>query len=246
MEPLIHVAILDWDIPDMKITQQLVAIVGAIAATCTCAVAQSPSRDAPPASVSPPSAIIPAPGPLPIVDPVKELKGGTLIAALRRGGFVLYMRHTEAGLPAEKCDQYSLSAAGLENARIVGSAIRDLNIPIAAVRSSAPCRTNIAAAALGLGVVEITEDLNPTAPQPGFDLGAARTARMNEAPLAGTNTILVSHLHGSRNKDEWVHLELGEIIVFRPVASARAEPVARIAVAKWLRLRVEMAVADKR
>ena len=230
----------------MKIIQKLVVIVGAITVACSCAVAQTHAQDIPVSSVTPPSAIIAAPVPLPSVDPAKELKGATLITALRKGGFVIYMRHTEAGLPAEQCDQNSLSANGMESARNVGAAIRDLNIPIGAVRSSAPCRTHITAASLGLGVVEITEDLNPTAPQPGFDLGAARTARLNEAPLAGTNTLLVSHLHGSRNKDEWIHLELGEIIVFRPVAGARAEAVARIAVAKWPRLRVEMAGADKR
>ncbi len=227
----------------MKISQQLVALVGAFTLACTCAVAQTPAQDSP---AVPASAIIAAPEPLPIVDPAKELKGATLIRELRKGGFVLYMRHTEAGSPTEKCDQNSLSATGLENARIVGSAIRDLNIPVGAVRSSSPCRTNITATSLGLGVVEITEDLNPIAPMPGIDLGAARTARLNEAPLAGTNTLLVSHLHGSRNKDEWIHLGLGEIIVFRPVAGARAEPVARIAVVKWQRLRVEMAAADKR
>ena len=230
----------------MKIIQRLVAFAGAMAVATTCAIAQSPAQDVAPSLVVPSSTIVVAPSPLPIVDPAKELKGATLIAALRKGGFVLYMRHTEAGLPAEKCDQNSLSAAGLENARSVGSAIRDLNIPIGAVRSSLPCRTYITAASLGLGVVEVAEDLNPTAPTPGMDLGAARTARLNEAPLVGTNTILVSHLHGSRNKDEWLHLELGEVIVFRPNAGARAEPVARIAVAKWPRLRVEMAGADKR
>ncbi|MEO8384920.1 MAG: hypothetical protein ABI583_06750 [Betaproteobacteria bacterium] len=230
----------------MKITQQFGAVVGAVALACTLAIAQSPVNDASHAAVQLPATILAAPGPLPIIDRTKELKGATLITALRKGGFVLYMRHTEAGTPAEKCDQNSLSATGLENARSVGAAIRDLSIPIGAVRSSVPCRTNITAVSLGLGVVEVTEDLNPTAPRPDFDLGAARSARLNEAPPAGTNTILVSHLHGSRNKDEWVHLELGEIIVFRPVVGARAEPVARIRVAKWPRLLVEMAGADKR
>jgi hypothetical protein len=183
---------------------------------------------------------------LPIVDAAKELKGATLISALRKGGFVLYMRHTEAGSPAEKCDQNSLSPVGTENARRVGLAIRELTIPIGAVRSSAPCRTNMTAITLGLGPVEVSEDLNPVAPRPGFDLGAARTARLNEAPPAGTNTILVSHLHGSRNRDEWLHLELGEIIVFRPVSGAHAEAVARVPVAKWPRLILEMTGATAR
>lgn len=225
----------------MKIIPYLVATFGAAAILCTSAFAQAPGQDVPSAPIAPTSVIVPTPGPLPIVDAAKELKGATLIAALRKGGFVLYMRHVEAGSPAETCDQNSLSPAGTENARKVGVAIRELSIPIGVVRSSAPCRTHITATTLGLGPVEITEDLNPVAPRPGFDLGAARSARLNEVPPAGTNTILVSHLHGSRNKDEWLHLELGEIIVFRPVVGARAEPIARIPVAKWPRLMVEMA-----
>ena len=205
------------------------------------------AASAPPQTLSSPtSAAAPAPGPVPIVDPAKELKGTALVEALRKGGFVLYMRHTEAGSLEEKCDETSVSAVGAENARIVGSALRELSIPIGAVRSSAPCRSNVTASTLGVGKVEITEDLNPVAPREGFDIGAARTKRMNEMPTAGTNTVLVSHLHGSRKKEEWVHLQLGEIIVFRLDANASAEPVARIPVAGWAVLKKAMADAAVR
>ena len=205
------------------------------------------AASAPPQTTSSPtSAVAPAPGPLPIVDPAKELKGTALVEALRKGGFVLYMRHTEAGSPAEKCDENSLSVVGTENARIVGAALRELNIPIGAVHSSVPCRANVTACTLDVGKVEITEDLNPVAPREGFDIGAARTKRLNEMPTAGTNTVLVSHLHGSRKKEEWVHLQLGEIIVFRPDANANAEPVARIPVAGWAALKKVMADAAVR
>ena len=109
-----------------------------------------------------------------------------------------------------------------------------------------PCRANVTACTLDVGKVEITEDLNPVAPREGFDIGAARTKRLNEMPTAGTNTVLVSHLHGSRKKEEWVHLQLGEIIVFRPDANANAEPVARIPVAGWAALKKVMADAAVR
>ncbi|MCY7387491.1 MAG: hypothetical protein LH481_05400, partial [Burkholderiales bacterium] len=89
-------------------------------------------------------------------------------------------------------------------------------------------------------------DLNPVAPREGFDIGAARTRRLNETPATGKNTLLVSHLHGSRKKDEWIHLQLGEIIVFRPDANARALPVARIPVAGWATLRKTIADAAAR
>ena len=221
------------------------SILWAFSSAAVLAQASTPALPQDAATV-PAQPTVTAPGPLPIVDPAKELQGIALVDALRKGGFVLYMRHTEAGSPAEKCDENSLSVVGAENARIVGAALRDLNIPIGAVRSSEPCRANVTASTLGVGKVEITEDLNPVTPREGFDIGAERTKRLNERPTAGTNTVLVSHLHGSRKKEEWVHLQLGEIIVFRPDAHARAEPVARIPVAGWAVLKKVMAAAALR
>jgi hypothetical protein len=114
------------------------------------------------------------------------------------------------------------------------------------VRSSQACRCADSARLLGLGAVETTEDLNPIAPRPGFDIGAARSKRLNEMPPPGTNVILVSHLHGSLNNDEWLHLQMGEIIVFRPTTNARAIAVARVPVAGWMGLRNALADAGAR
>ena len=181
--------------------------------------------------------VVPPSPPLPLIDPAKELKGALLVEALRKGGFVLYMRHAETGVVTEKCDQSNLSATGEVQARAVGAAVRELNIPVGMVRSSQPCRTGDSARLLGLGKVEITEDLNPVPPRPGFDIGAARARRLAEKPAAETNTVLVSHLHGSANKEEWLQLEMAEIIVFRPDGNGHTEPVARIRAAGWSALR---------
>ena len=204
----------------------------------------SPERGTPPTSAPtlPPAAVVLPPLPLPLIDPANEIKSAALIEALRKGGFVLYMRHAETGVVTEKCEQSNLSVVGEENSRQVGAALRELNIPIGAVRSSEPCRCGDTARLLGLGAVDITEDLNPVAPRPGFDLGAARQKRLREIPATGTNTVLVSHLHGSIKKEEWLHLEMAEVIVFRPDGIARAEAVARIRVAGWLALRKAMTV----
>ena len=224
---------------DMKNRLFSAAILIALGWVITQAAAQPPPLVAPSGALAlPPVANPPS---LPVVDPAKELKGAALVAALRKGGFVLYMRHSETGTVTEICDTTNLSAIGEENARNVGAALRELNIPIGAVRSSQPCRCVGTARLLDLGKVDITEDLNPSAPRPGFDIGAARSKRLAEIPATGTNTVLVSHLHGSRNKDEWLHLQIGEIIVFRPEASPRAEAVARIQVADWVALKKAMA-----
>ncbi len=204
----------------------------------------SPEQGTPPTSAPtlPPAAVVLPPSPLPLIDPANEIKGAALIEALRKGGFVLYMRHAETGVVTEKCEQSNLSVIGEENSRKVGAALRELNIPIGAVRSSEPCRCGDTARLLGLGAVDITEDLNPVAPRPGFDIAAARMKRLNEIPASGTNTVLVSHLHGSRNNEDWIHLEMAEVIVYRPDGTGRAEAVARIRVAGWLALRKAMAV----
>jgi phosphohistidine phosphatase SixA len=193
----------------------------------------TPGWPAPPAQLASP--------PLPIVDPAKEIKGAALVEALRKGGFVLYMRHAETGIVTDKCDQSNLSPAGEATARNVGAAMRDLKIPFGAVRSSQMCRTWDTARLLGVGEVEKTEDLNPMPPRPDLDIAAMRAKRLAEMPPAGTNTVLVSHLHGSRKKEEWLHLGMGETIVFRPDGNARAEPVARITVADWAVLKKLMA-----
>ncbi len=188
-----------------------------------------------------PSPALPAtlgqPQALPLVDAAKELRGMALVDALRKGGFVLYMRHALQIAPTEgACKGSNLQPKGEADARAVGDAIRALRIPVGRLLSSEPCRNIDTAKLLDFGNVEITVDLNPGGSSPGFDHGAARTRRLAEMPPADSNTILVSHLHGSRNRSEWLHLETAEIIVFRPDGKGSSEPVARIRVEDWEKL----------
>lgn len=213
----------------------VLASMGAGVGAQSIAEPPSPAEAAAPSAT--PAAPVPVAPPLPVIDPAKELKGTALIEALRGGGFVLYMRHTQTGVVTEKCGASNLSEKGEQDARIVGAALRELKIPFGAVWSSEPCRCVDTARAVSVGKVEVTEDLNPVAPRAGFDLGAARTRRLTAVPSSGTNTLLVSHLHGSRNKAEWVHLEMGDIIVFRPDGTSHRAPVARIPLAAWAALR---------
>ena len=70
----------------------------------------------------------------------------------------------------------------------------------------------------------------------GFDVSAARIRQLKEAPPRGTNTLLVSHVHGSLKKEEWMHLEIAEIIVYRPDGKGGTTPVARVRVEGWAEL----------
>ncbi len=190
------------------------------------------------AQIAPP--VPPAIPVLPLVDPANELKGAKLVDALRGGGYVLYMRHALQIPPTtEKCDTSNLTPVGEEQARTVGAALRELKIPIGTLRSSQPCRNRDTARLLGFGPYELTDDLNPAGLREGFDVSAARARQLQETPPRGTNTLLVSHVHGSVKKEEWMHLEIAEIIVYRPDgkgASASTTPVARVRVEGWAEL----------
>lgn len=178
-----------------------------------------------------------APVALPLVNAAQELKGKTLVDALRGGGYVLYMRHALQFPPRTSgCELKNLTPVGEEQARKVGAAIRELRIPIGVLRSSEPCRNLDTARLLGFGAVEVTEALNPDGMREGFDVHAARFKQLIETPPGGTNMLLVSHVHGSTNQAEWMQLEIAEIIVYRPDGKGATTPVARVRVEGWAEL----------
>ncbi|MEP7154629.1 MAG: hypothetical protein ABI905_02580 [Betaproteobacteria bacterium] len=210
-----------------------------------------------PAKSQPPTALtitaVPAPIPsqppqIPQIAPEKELKGVPLVQALRRGGFNLYMRHAQATVGQdgnliqtpvwwENCAiQRNISDLGKEQARKVGEGIRQLKIPINQVFTAQFCRTRETGYALGLGPLDITEDLNHQIGQrTGFDVNAARFKRLGEIPPKGTNNLLVSHTHGSARAEERIMggMQENEIVVYQPDGKGGAEPIARIPLAEW-------------
>lgn len=200
--------------------------------------------ETPQAVTTPATVTAPAQAALPLVPPATELKGVSLVDALRKGGYVLYMRHALQIPPiTDNCNEPSLKPEGIRQARSVGAAIRELKIPIGSVRSSEVCRVRETAKLLELGDVMISEGLNPAGQREGVEVGPLRTQLLREIPRAGTNTLLVSHVHGSKDKTEWMHLELAEIIVFRPDGKS-ALPVARIREEAWAAL-IESTVRQK-
>jgi phosphohistidine phosphatase SixA len=190
-----------------------------------------------------------APPPAPLIDPGKELKGLAIVAALRRGGYNLYMRHGTATDGSDSpnllstpnwwdnCDmQRRIVDAGREQARKVGTALRQLSVPIAAVKASQFCRVRDTATLLNVGPIEVTEALNHAVGQrPGFDINAARFAELAKVPPKNQNVLLVSHTHGSPRSEERVMTQIAEaeLILYAPDGKGGAEPVARIPVGEW-------------
>jgi phosphohistidine phosphatase SixA len=146
-----------------------------------------------------------------------------LVDDMREGGLVLVMRHakTESTTPPNEslrsCDrQRNLSAEGREQARAIGEAMRELEIPIGEVRSSPMCRTRDTAR-LAFGRVEIDRDLLT----PGV-IGtiedddrriAALRQMVRDAPPEGTNTVLVTHTGNIGGALE-ESVEEGEILAY--------------------------------
>ena len=188
------------------------------------------------------------PSQAPLIDPAKELKGIELVRALRQGGFNLYMRHAQATVGQdgtllqkplwwEDCTiQRNMSDIGREQAKKVGAGIRSINVSIDQVIAAQFCRTKETAHLLGLGAIEVTEDLNHQIGQrAGFDINIARFKRLADMPAKGMNNVLVSHTHGSPRNEERIMggLQEAEVVVYKPDGKGGSEPIARIPATEW-------------
>lgn len=152
----------------------------------------------------------------------------SLLAQLRKGGFVIYFRHALTPnykdpdtTSLENCaTQRNLSEEGRAQAQAIGKAFRDLEIPLGIVRASVYCRC-VDTARLAFGRVEPTAELILTGDDKADEAsGQARHLR-NMAkilPWPGTNTAFVGHgtgatILGGSFADE------GEAVILRPTGA---------------------------
>ena len=194
----------------------------------------------------PPSNVAELPGSFtvrqPVIDPAIELRGTALVTELRRGGYVLYMRHATNGPGNTTSDNQCpegdspLTVDGRLQAKAVGLAIGKLGIRIGKVLSSVTCRTRVTGELVAGSNVELSTDLNPFNPVDSRDLVARRQALLNTPAAAGTNTLLVSHFHTAPDPKDRLFLDMAEVIVFSPHASGRSLAVARVPHALWAEL----------
>jgi broad specificity phosphatase PhoE len=172
--------------------------------------------------------------------------GRDLMARLRQGGHVIFIRHaaTEATQDdprpdlADPSTQRNLSDAGRDQARQLGRAIGRLRIPVGTVLASPYARTReTAELAFGRDRVRVTRDLlNEAFPGTDDEDLARRLRRLfTTRPPAGQNTVLVSHgfnLQGATG----LSVAEGESAIFTPGDPDRPTLVARITAEEWQRL----------
>ena len=169
-----------------------------------------------------------------------------LLARLRQGGLVLYMRHAstdfsqnDASMKSyEDCArQRNLTDKGRTEARGVGDHIKQLRIPVGQVLASPYCRT-METARLAFGKAEAVQDARG---------GPARTddparydplRKLLSAPVPrGENRAIVSHGNPFHAVAGPPYLAEGEIAVIRPEGRMKFSVLGRIRPEDWSSLR---------
>jgi len=171
-----------------------------------------------------------------------------LVEALRAGGLVIFLRHTETGPPHPDsanailgdCEtQRLLNAEGRAQAVAIGQAMRSLAVPVAAVLASPFCRTmETATLAFGTAIPE------PALSLPRH-LDAASHAAMGAAllrlvaghpPGSAGNLVLVGHSYHLINAGGPRPEPQGAAAVLRPDGQGGFVTLALLAPRDWKRL----------
>jgi phosphohistidine phosphatase SixA len=173
--------------------------------------------------------------------PSRPLPPAQLLSELRRGGYVLYFRHTstdfsqnDAGMKSyEDCGhQRNLTDKGRMEARSVGAAIRELGIPFGRVLASPFCRT-VDTAQLVFSRAERMQEVRggPATPANADRYAALRRILATPVP-GGTNLAVVSHGNPFISVAGPPYLAEGEAAVVRAV-SGDFEIIGRIRLEDW-------------
>ena len=181
--------------------------------------------------------------PVPAAEPASEsLTRAALLQALKRGGLILYFRHTstdfgqndDAMSGYEDCArQRNLTDSGRDEARRIGEAIKRLDIPIGDVLASPFCRTRETAQLIfGRETTAAAVRGGPARPDNG-DRYAELRKLLSTPPRAGTNLAIASHGNPFHAVTDTQYLAEGEAAVIRPLGAQGFRIVARIPKDGW-------------
>ncbi len=169
----------------------------------------------------------------------EALSGPRLLEALRRGGYVIYIRHTstdfgqnDEGMTSfEDCTkQRNLTEQGRAEARAIGAAIAKLQIPVAEVLASPFCRT-VETAKLVFGRATVSNAVRGGPADPDR-YGELR--KLLSTPVArGSNLAIASHGNPFRAVAGTPYLAEGEAAVIEPRGKDGFRIVARITKDGW-------------
>jgi phosphohistidine phosphatase SixA len=180
--------------------------------------------------------------------PVQAAADGKDIAqALRAGGLVIVVRHGATFPDQADTDplnfenvaaQRNLNDKGKALAKSFGDSLRQVGIPVGKVYTSKYNRAYETAVIAGFQNIEKTADLTEgglvVSPNEGNRRIEAFHKMLGTAPMAGTNTILITHkpnIVDALGKD-WFDVKEGEASIFRP-ENASYKLVARVQMDEW-------------
>jgi hypothetical protein len=170
----------------------------------------------------------------------------SLLAKLREGGYVLYMRHASTDFSQndarmtsyEDCaSQRNLTDKGRAEAREIGAHVKRLGIPVGEVLASPFCRT-METARLAFGKARATQEVRggPARSDDAKRYEPLRKLLSTPVP-AGQNRVISSHGNPFHAVAGPPYLAEGEIAVVRPEGEMRFSVVARIRPEDWSGLR---------
>jgi phosphohistidine phosphatase SixA len=166
-----------------------------------------------------------------------------LVDDLKKGGYVLYLRHFATNRDQEDTDpfdlenvaaQRQLTEAGRQQAVAVGEALRKLEVPIDSVLCSRFQRTRESATLMAVAEPKPTDDVTAPASARSEEEKRRRTEALRRllatTPPPGRNTLLVSHNSNLRDAAgvEFADVGEGEIVVFQPSPGGSFREVARV------------------
>jgi phosphohistidine phosphatase SixA len=179
----------------------------------------------------------------------QSLSGADLLAALRRGGHVMVMRHARS--PQQPPDEQTanpdnaqrerqLDAAGRAGAVAFGEALRRLKIPIGEVLTSPTYRARETVRHAQLPNARLYEELGDggQSMKTATDKqGGWLREKVNALPR-GTNTIIVTHMPNiGRAFPDLANVTDGEALVFAADGKGGARLVGRIPIDQWATFR---------
>jgi hypothetical protein len=168
--------------------------------------------------------------------PDATLQGAHLLAALRRGGYVVYFRHTATDFSrddsrmtgyADCANQRPLNEQGRRDARAIGATLRELGLPVSEALASPFCRTMEHAR---LMLVDVSPRMEVREAQAGDYAGLKRLFATPVA--AGGNRWIVGHGIPFRAVAGPPQLAEGEAVVILPRTTGWTV-IARLQVSDW-------------
>jgi|GEM_PF-320725 len=177
----------------------------------------------------------------------KELSDAELVASLKKGGHVIYIRHTTTDVSktdqnredlSDWTKQRNLSDKGRREALGIGLAMRALGIPLADVIVSPYCRC-IETGKLAFGKAQVSKDLAFSVAEDKKDaeqLAKALKVMLGTKPAGQTNSVLISHSGNLQDAAQIFPKPEGVTMIFKPQGNGAFELVQRLEAQQWLQL----------